>query len=140
MKISKRISVLFVLSVFVALGIAATKPDDGFKNLKILHKDISHEELNKVMHNFNDALGVKCTFCHAGPKEGDKWPDFASDEKPEKSIARKMIKMTNRINKKFFHGKSKIGDADAVMAVMCETCHHGSPHPEFEKKKEEPKN
>jgi len=139
MKISKRILVLFSLSVFVILGIAATKPDDGFKNLKILKKDISHDDLNKVMHGFNDALGVKCNFCHAAAKDGEEHPDFASDEKPEKSIARQMIKMTNKINKKFFHGKSKVGDADAVMAVMCETCHHGTPHPEFEKK-EEPKN
>jgi len=64
--------------------------------------------------------------------------DRSADEKPEKSIARKMIKMTNRINKKFFHGKTKVGDADAVLAVQCATCHHGEPHPEFEKK-EEPK-
>ena len=139
MKISKRILVLFSLSVFVILGIAATKPDDGFKNLKILKKDISPDDLDKVMHGFTDALGVKCDFCHAPAKDGEQHPDFASDEKPEKSIARQMIKMTNKINKKFFHGKSKVGDADAVMAVMCETCHHGTPHPEFEKK-EEPKN
>jgi len=138
MKVSKRITVLFVLSVFVVIGIAATKPEHDFKNLKVLPKNISHDELNKVMHSFNDALGVKCNFCHAKPKEGEQHPDFASDEKPEKSIARKMIKMTNRINKKFFHGKTKVGDADAVLAVQCATCHHGEPHPEFEKK-EEPK-
>jgi len=110
MKVSKRITVLFVLSVFVVIGIAATKPEDDFKNLKVLPKNISHDELNKVMHSFNDALGVKCNFCHAKPKEGEQHPDFASDEKPEKSIARKMIKMTNRINKKFFHGKTKVGE------------------------------
>jgi photosynthetic reaction center cytochrome c subunit len=139
MKLSKRISVLFVLSVLVFIGIAATKPADGYKNLKVLPKNISHEELGKVMHHFNDALGVKCNFCHAAPKEGEQYPDFASDEKPEKSIARSMMKMTNKINKKFFHGKSKIGDADAVMAVNCATCHHGSPHPEIEEPKDESK-
>ena len=139
MKISKRVSVLFILFAFVALGIAATKPDDGYKNLKVLKKDISHEELGKVMHNFNDALGVKCSFCHAPSKDASGHPDFASDEKPEKSIARSMMKMTNKINKKFFHGKTKIGDADAVLAVKCETCHHGSARPEFEKKEEEKK-
>ena len=138
MKISKRIMTLTVLSALVILGIAATKPDDGFKNLKVLPKNINPDELNKVMHGFNDALGVKCSFCHAKPKEGEEHPDFASDEKAEKAIARKMIKMTNRINKKFFHAKTKVGDADAVLAVQCVTCHHGEPHPEFEKK-EEPK-
>ena len=137
MKLSKRISVLFVLSALVIIGVAATKPDDGFKNLKVLPKGMSHEDLGKVMHHFNDALGVKCNFCHAGPKEGEQHPDFASDEKPEKSIARNMMKMTNKINKKFFHGKSKIGDANALLAVNCATCHHGVPHPEFQEPKQE---
>ena len=139
MKITKRISVMLALSVFVVLGIAATtKPDDGYKNLKILRKDISHEDLGKVMHGFNDALGVKCNFCHAASKDDEKKMDWASDEKPEKSIARKMMKMTNKINKKFFHGKDKLGDANAMLEVTCATCHHGEPHPEFEVK-EEPK-
>ncbi|MGC4037833.1 MAG: c-type cytochrome [Chitinophagaceae bacterium] len=140
MKFSKRISVLLVLAGLVIIGVAATKPENNYKNLKVLPKDISHEELGKVMHDFNNALGVKCNFCHAEPKQGEQYPDFASDEKPEKSVARSMIKMTNRINKKFFHGKSKIGDPNALVAVNCATCHHGSPHPEAEAPKEEPKN
>ncbi|MBS1573734.1 MAG: c-type cytochrome [Bacteroidetes bacterium] len=137
MKLSKRISVLFVLSALVFFGVAATKPENNFKNLKVLPKDISHEELGKIMHDFNFALGVKCNFCHAGPKQGEEHSDFSSDEKPEKSIARSMMKMTNKINKKFFHGKSKIGDANAVIAVNCATCHHGAPHPEIEQPKPE---
>lgn len=137
MKISKRITALLSLSALVILGIAATKPANDYKNLKILPKDISHEELGKVMHDFNDALGVKCNFCHAPAKDGEQHPDFASDEKGEKKIAREMMKMTNKINKKFFHGKTKLGDKDAVLAVSCATCHHGSPHPEFEKPEEQ---
>lgn len=137
MKISKRIFTLLSLSVFVVLGVAFTRPDDGYKNLKILNKNISHEELGKVMHDFNDALGVKCDFCHAPSKEAGGHPDFASDEKAEKKIAREMMKMTNKINKKFFHGKTKLGDKDALLAVTCATCHHGSAHPEFEKEEEQ---
>jgi len=131
MKIGKRISVMLVLSIFIILGIAATKPDDGFKNLKVLRKDISHDDLDKLMDSFSAALGVKCDFCHAPSKEDAAKLEFASDEKGEKLIARKMIKMTNKINKKFFHGKSKLGDTDALLEVSCITCHHGSPHPEL---------
>ncbi len=37
------------------------------------------------MDGFKAALGVKCSFCHAPSKDtAQKWPDFASDEKPEK--------------------------------------------------------
>jgi hypothetical protein len=137
MKVSKRIYTLLALTIFVTLGVAFTTADAGYKNLKVLNKNISHEELGKVMHDFNDALGVKCDFCHAPSKEPGGHPDFASDEKGEKKIAREMMKMTNKINKKFFHGKTKLGDKDALLAVGCATCHHGSPHPEFEKEEEQ---
>jgi hypothetical protein len=138
MKITKKNSVVLVLVAFVILGIAATtKPDDRFKNLKILHNDINHEDLGKLMHSFNDALGVKCNFCHAPSKEDEKKMDFASDENPEKLIARKMMKMTNKINKKFFHAKDRLGDPNAMLEVNCKTCHHGEPHPEIKSEEEE---
>ncbi len=130
MKFNKKLSVITALVAIVFVSVAATRPPE-YKNLKVLPKNISHEQLGKVMDNFKEALGVKCTFCHAKSKDDDKRLDFASDEKPEKNIARKMIKMTNKINKKFFHGSSKIGDENAVMAVSCITCHHGTPHPEM---------
>jgi hypothetical protein len=47
-----------------------------------------------------------------------------------------MITMTNRINKKFFHGKSKVGEENAVLEVRCVTCHHGTAHPEMGQEKE----
>ncbi|MBS1654834.1 MAG: c-type cytochrome [Bacteroidetes bacterium] len=134
----KKLFVAAGLAAFVIIGTAASKPPEDFKNLKVLPKHISHEELGKVMHGFNDALGVRCDFCHA-PSEDGKHMDFASDAKPEKSIARKMISMTNKINKKFFHGSSKVGEENAQLEVLCGTCHHGSPHPEFEAKGEQGK-
>ena len=68
--------------------------------------------------------------------DSTQW-DMASDEKPEKNVARKMITMSNKINSKFFHGKSKYGDENAVMEIHCVTCHHGQAHPEMEEEKEE---
>ncbi|HVZ55938.1 MAG TPA: c-type cytochrome [Chitinophagaceae bacterium] len=130
MKISKKLGVLAILGIVVAISMAATKPP-GYKNLKVLSKKISHEDLGRVMGMFKDGLGVKCDFCHAKSKDDDKRLDFASDEKPEKEIARKMMKMTNRINKKFFHSSSRIGQENAQLEVTCITCHHGSPHPEM---------
>jgi len=98
-------------------------------NLKVLPKDISHEDLDKVMDGFKVALGVKCNFCHAASKDDPKHLDFASDGKPEKEIARSMMKMTYRINKKYFHVKD-VYETKAVLAVNCVTCHHGQAHPE----------
>ncbi len=89
-----------------------------YKNLKVLPKSISHEDLGQVMKNYCEALNVKCGFCHV--KAEDKW-DFVSDEKDEKRIARKMQTMTNSINKKYFGGNSG--------TVGCMTCHNGKPNP-----------
>jgi hypothetical protein len=133
----KKKSFVFVLvSLFIVAGIAATKPPEEhkYKNLKILPKNISKEDLDKVMDGFKAALGVKCTFCHAPSKDSSiKWPDFASDEKPEKNIARGMMKMTQKINKKYFsYNKNEQGEV--VPAIECMTCHRGSEHPGGPKK------
>ncbi|MGO4884706.1 MAG: c-type cytochrome [Bryobacteraceae bacterium] len=81
------------------------------KNLKILPP----EHLMERMRAFREALGVRCDFCHV---QGD----FASDEKPHKEIARKMILMTREINTKFPGGGEK-------MHVTCYTCHRGAEEP-----------
>jgi hypothetical protein len=127
----RKLLTLSALLVFVLMGFVASQPSPaGYSNLKVLPKNISKQELDKVMDEFKDALGVKCNFCHVHKKDNPGEWDFPSDEKPEKSVARKMIAMSNKINKKFFHGKSKYGDVNALMEVRCVTCHHGTPHPE----------
>jgi len=129
MLLKKKFTVAFTLVALVVLGIAASAPADPvFKNLKVLPKNISHDELDSIMHQFNNALGVKCNFCHAPQKENPKKLDFASDEKGEKDAAREMMRMTTRINKKFF--KYKKDDEHPIPPVGCVTCHHGDPHPE----------
>ncbi|MEO6315967.1 MAG: c-type cytochrome [Chitinophagaceae bacterium] len=118
-----------VVTSAVAFTAPAPPPENIYKNLKILPKDISKEQLGKVMHGFNDALGVKCSFCHAPSKDtAVHYPDFASDELPEKDIARSMMRMTVKINKKFFSNKKPV--FGELMDVSCATCHHGQPHPE----------
>lgn len=130
----KKITVLLFLSVAVVLGIAGSKPpqDQPKRNLKVLPKNISHDDLDAIMDDFKAALGVKCNFCHSPRKDDPKKMDFASDEKPEKEVARNMMRMTNKINKKFFHfktGKDAEGKV-AVAPINCMTCHNGKTHPE----------
>jgi hypothetical protein len=128
---SKKTGVAVVLGLVIVGGIAATKPPEEhkFKNLKILPKNISMQDLDKVMDQFKEALGVKCNFCHAASKDSSNHHlDFASDEKPEKNIARKMYKMTAKINKKYFN-YNKNEEGDAIPTVECMTCHRGREHP-----------
>ena len=138
MLFKKKITVAATLVALVVLGIAASAPaEPTYKNLKVLPKNISHDELDSVMHQFNSSLGVKCNFCHASQKDNPRKLDFASDEKGEKNVTRDMMRMTDRINKKFFNYKKN--DQQSIPPVGCMTCHHGSPHPEAQAPKEEKK-
>src|SRR5580693_6947880 len=115
MSFSRKLFVITGLSVTVLVGVAAIKPggppDTKFKNLKVLPKNIPSKDLSRIMvDEFQDDLGVSCNFCHAENKDTHK-PDYASDEKPEKQIARAMMRMTMSLNKKYFKLKHPvIGD------------------------------
>ncbi|HEY4062408.1 MAG TPA: c-type cytochrome [Puia sp.] len=132
----KKFAVVFSLIALMIVGMAAVAPQDDKpkRNLKVLPKNISHDDLGKVMDTWKTALGVKCGFCHAQSKDSTSHRlDFASDEKPEKNMARHMFRMTAKINKKYFHVDSD-DKGPAMVAVSCITCHHGSPHPDEAKK------
>lgn len=133
MKGSRKWMVITSLFSFVFVSVAAIKPGappkSEYKNLRVLPKNISKKELSRIMvDEFQDDLGISCNFCHAENKETHK-PDYASDEKPEKEIARYMMRMEIGINKKYFKpGHPMIGDS--ALVITCATCHHGKPHPD----------
>ncbi len=134
MHFNRKFTVTAAMALVVTIAVAFTAPpkDGPASNLKVLPKDISPEALDKIMDQFKADLGVKCNFCHAAAKDGSDHLDFASDEKGEKGIARYMMKMTTRINKKFFEVKHPM-IGDSALVVTCNTCHHGEPHPEQKK-------
>ena len=80
------------------------------QNLKLLQP----EEVRATMRAYRTGLGVRCEFCHVQGND-------ASDEKPQKLTARKMIAMTQEINTKF-------PDTGKVH-VSCYTCHRGAEEP-----------
>jgi len=123
----------FGISVAVAQNLpppsAALEPAFAvppFKNLKVFPKDISRADLLFNMKFFSQSLGVRCTFCHVG-EEGKPLStfDFASDAKPKKLTARKMLAMAHRINAENFDQAEDPGR----LKVTCYTCHRGSTKP-----------
>lgn len=124
-------TIAIVLLTSLAFGLSAFMPkpvaEPGFKNLKILPKNISKDELDQVMDNFKMALGVRCGYCHTPMKENPKKMDFASDDKKEKETARFMMRMTAKINKKYFHDAMKEGKT--INEIACITCHNGKTEP-----------
>jgi hypothetical protein len=124
----KTFTIAVLMLTVVALSAFMPAPEKIYKNLKVLPKDISKEELGQVMDGFKTALGVKCNFCHAPQADNPKKLDFVSDAKPEKEVARKMMRMTAKINKKYFHDQ-ELQNGKALLAVSCVTCHNGNEHP-----------
>ncbi|MES2107177.1 MAG: c-type cytochrome [Bacteroidota bacterium] len=129
--INKKILVTLGLSSVVTIvALTSMKANDpGYKNLKVLPKNLTHEQLGKVMHDWSNSLGVHCDFCHAR-NEAEKKMDFASDAKPEKKMAREMFKMMNKINSKYFDAKKDSLGFVMTSGVNCYTCHRGESHPE----------
>lgn len=94
-----------------SMGSAAVKTaGEQFKNIQVL-KDIPAYQLTSTMDFISASLGVGCDFCHV--EEKDK------DDKQNKLMARKMMLMTNEINKGHFDRPQ----------VTCFTCHHGANDP-----------
>ena len=93
--------------------------------------NIDHTQLIAIMHDFEQALNYRCGDCHYADPSNPRHIDFASDANPKKDVARHMMKMMMRINKKFFNKKGDFAAnyVDAKYEVTCYTCHHGSEHP-----------
>jgi Photosynthetic reaction centre cytochrome C subunit len=108
----------------------AAKPPRGPRpnptNIKALPKNITGDEVIKVMHQYEGDLGVDCGFCHARNPE-TKRNDFPSDANPVKDTARMMIRMTDDLNTKYL---TQLEDRRTADPITCGTCHRGMSHPE----------
>lgn len=113
----------------IVLSLAFTQNDDPkYKNLKVLPKNITHEQMDSVMHYFTASLNVKCNFCHVRNEEKKEW-DWASDENKHKLVARDMMRMTNKINDKYFDLTGSKRTLNTPLMVTCYTCHNGRKEP-----------
>lgn len=90
-----------------------------YKNIKVL-KDLPAKDLGPLMHQFNDALGVKCDACHVINPDHTGWE---KDDKPMKDAARGMITMLKEMNKK----QKALGGKGT-----CFMCHHGQAEPQMQ--------
>src|SRR6267142_4430033 len=90
------------------------KTDTFFKNVQVL-KGLPAELMQPSMQLMEISLGVHCNYCH--DNDGAK---RELDTKPQKAIARRMITMTQDINRTMFNGTNR---------VTCFTCHQGHTKP-----------
>lgn len=119
-----------ICTCFVALvcmSFAVTKDEPLYKNLKVLPRHTTKPQMDSVMKHFTASLGVKCNFCHMRTADNKEW-DFASDGNKHKLVAREMMKMTKKVNKKYFNVTENKGLSTTLM-VTCYTCHNGKTDP-----------
>jgi hypothetical protein len=103
------------------------RADEGvFHNLQVFPQNITHDELISAMRGFTRGLGTRCDHCHVANPPGSKEQfDFPNDAKPEKKVARTMLRMTQNANANYL---SKVNEHGQT--VTCWTCHHGHTVPE----------
>jgi hypothetical protein len=100
-------------------------------NLQVLPKDTSLQTILPIMRAFEGALQVNCGHCHVWYGNGNPMNDFASDAKPQKNIARAMIRLVNTANEAIPMAVTASGlrTQEQVQKVTCATCHRGSAIP-----------
>ena len=136
MFVNKKLAITASLFAVIVVSAAASLPQQQQReppklvNLKVFPKDIPYRVLDHQMDIWADALGVRCNFCHARNDQTNRM-DFASDAKPEKTAARHMYKMMEKLNKKYFGAKKDSLGMMMVTGVNCKTCHNGTAHPEL---------
>ena len=116
--------VLIGLLMGVGSIAGAQFPPKSVTNVKVFPPDISVDSLLERMAGFTRALGVRCTYCHAG-RDGQPLDsiDFASDARPAKEKARAMLRMVAAINGEHLARLATRRTPPAT--VECFTCHHG---------------
>jgi hypothetical protein len=109
------------LLVLILVGATGGVALAQFKNLQVLPKNISKEELKLSMKAQAKALGVECDHCH-------DVPDMASDKVERKKIARAMMQMTSYMNDRWPEAVERIKGTEKNK-VTCATCHLGHAEP-----------
>ena len=95
---------------------------DEYENVQVLG-DLSKAEFARLMLSIKSwvAPDEGCGYCHDAP-------DYASDAKYPKRVAREMLRMTRHINTDWKSHVAATGPAGAN-GVTCYTCHRGQPVP-----------
>ena len=129
-RVSFAVFALFAVLAFSVPAVAsaqdAAHPTIGMVDVptvKVL-RGLTVPEFEAEMQFMNQALGVACQHCHVRN-------NFASEDNPRKAVARRMLEMTQAINKQFFADYRPEPETSRLGKVTCFTCHQGSEKPKL---------
>jgi hypothetical protein len=109
-------------------GAAPAAPPEPH-NLKVLPASTTTAQILPTMRAFSAALGTNCGYCHQWTGPGAPGNDFSVDTKPQKNIARAMMRMATQANEEIAAATKK--PADQQTRVQCMTCHRGEAIPKI---------
>ncbi len=128
---AKAFLLVILIASFAATDVMAQpqQADEKPENLEVLPETMTMQQVRRVMFQFTNGLGVRCSYCHVG-EEGKPLStyDFASDDKEAKETTRAMMRMVNTINDDHI---TQLPDGDERITVTCQTCHHGLAKPQL---------
>lgn len=90
-----------------------------FQNVKVLKSVPAGRFLEIMNDGFGHGLGVSCGFCHVPGQ-------WASDQKPNKDVARDMLALVTRVNTDL-RAMRNLPDSNPM--IGCITCHGGRQKP-----------
>jgi tetratricopeptide (TPR) repeat protein len=94
--------------------------------LVVLTAGLAHSQ-TMDMQAIDQALGVRCDYCHSAPRGGVQQAEPKPAE-PKKDIALAMMAMTRDLNAKIQEATGK--PPAEIARVECVTCHRGVPIPQ----------
>ncbi len=91
-----------------------------FKNIQLFRGMAAGRLLMVMQIGFSNSLGVSCSHCHVAG-------EWEKEDKPQKQIARDMMKMVGTINNDLLKNIKNLKGPNSV--VNCTTCHRGQVKP-----------
>ena len=111
-------------------GRGTPPPPPEPKNLQVFPKTMTTAQILPIMRNFAAALGTNCGYCHQWTGPGAAGNDFSVDTKPQKEVARVMMRMATEVNNTL-KANIKSKPANEITQVQCMTCHRGEAIPKL---------
>lgn len=119
--------------ILAGLVVCVTVPGTAAaqENLQVLPDTLTRRQLMPIMREMGAGLGVNCGYCHVQTDPADPRSfDYALDAKPEKRIAREMLRMVADINsERIPRAVAERPDGSDPVQVTCVTCHRGIARP-----------
>jgi len=100
-----------------------------FKNIQLFKGVPAGRVLMIMQMGFSNSLGVSCSHCHV---QGE----WEKEDKPQKQIARDMMKMVGTINNDLLKNIKNLKGPNSI--VNCTTCHRGQVKPALNLEEREP--